>query len=619
MNSATELSVINEEESVLSVADGPNGVKAVVPNASRRSLLTKGAAAIGCLVGGRALAHVSPTTGTWQASDLVWNAQKPPAYALHFVPSSPFCLGTAGAPYSLTAGAAAPAAKGDGTTDDTAALQYAIDWMREVFPNGGKLFLPGGVYLLSKPLVMRQGICLYGENYGSVTLKLANSASLPAISGSSYYGGASFTAGQNRPLVMTTVYTTHMALENLAFNGNRSNQNSEADLVQFWLCTVSCYIRNVFITGARGRALSLGTGADIIVQNLWVNENTIPHGKFAVEVNPPSASVHNSVLVFQHVFIENSVLANGYSSTVLNQRGDGLKLKAIGNFVCNDIHFEGCRTPLTLEGGFQVRFESISIHDCGGDPAATPPALIEISTNAIPVAFYIGFASSNGVPTGVRWMNSPVSFHGLAPMPNASVLPCIAGLHLVDYGSVFMTTNVQPESVICNNLHIIGAPRPPGHVAEAAFNLYQQTPSGDIGNTADIAFAFNTSTNPRYFIRQKNGNETEFGSTQVNGSTTARTTDLTWVKWLAGTAGTSPPFKDDTIHFLKTTRHDKPAKYFDGTAGSFTDTVPAVRTGSGSPVGVVSALYAGHLYLDLTNLEAWIALATGTGNWKKIT
>jgi polygalacturonase len=87
-----------------------------------------------------------------------------------------FLLGGAAASASLLAPAALadstlrPAtdarsrgAKGDGTTDDTAALQKAI----AALPPGGTLFLARGKYLIHDTLDLARGTSLIGEQLGT--------------------------------------------------------------------------------------------------------------------------------------------------------------------------------------------------------------------------------------------------------------------------------------------------------------------------------------------------------------------------------------------------------------------------------------------------------------------
>jgi polygalacturonase len=65
-------------------------------------------------------------------------------------------------------------ATGDGTTDDTAAIQAAID---SLSATGGQVFLPKGTYRLSASLTIDgKGIHLFGETSESTVLKMVSTA-----------------------------------------------------------------------------------------------------------------------------------------------------------------------------------------------------------------------------------------------------------------------------------------------------------------------------------------------------------------------------------------------------------------------------------------------------------
>lgn len=58
-------------------------------------------------------------------------------------------------------------AKGDGITDDTDALEEAINWLYQ--RGGGKLFLPSGTYLISRPLVLTdRNVIIEGSGHSTI-------------------------------------------------------------------------------------------------------------------------------------------------------------------------------------------------------------------------------------------------------------------------------------------------------------------------------------------------------------------------------------------------------------------------------------------------------------------
>ena len=60
-------------------------------------------------------------------------------------------------------------AKGDGATDDSAAVQAAMD--AALATGGGTVYLPSGTYLCNTPLVLQYGVNLIGESRANTTIK----------------------------------------------------------------------------------------------------------------------------------------------------------------------------------------------------------------------------------------------------------------------------------------------------------------------------------------------------------------------------------------------------------------------------------------------------------------
>lgn len=81
-------------------------------------------------------------------------------------------------------------AVGDGVTDDTAAIQAAIDWVMGIDSNKyGNLYIPAGVYITTDSLTLRNGaIRMYGDPYGSI-IKYDGGTSKPIIEKSTNSGG----------------------------------------------------------------------------------------------------------------------------------------------------------------------------------------------------------------------------------------------------------------------------------------------------------------------------------------------------------------------------------------------------------------------------------------------
>lgn len=72
-------------------------------------------------------------------------------------------------------------AKGDGTNDDTSAIQTAIN---SVTNFSKSLYFPAGIYMISAPLIVSKpgrGMRIYGDNRINTIIKVINNANIPAI------------------------------------------------------------------------------------------------------------------------------------------------------------------------------------------------------------------------------------------------------------------------------------------------------------------------------------------------------------------------------------------------------------------------------------------------------
>lgn len=120
-------------------------------------------------------------------------------------------------------------AKGDGTTNDTLAIQAAIDACSTNGNGGGIVFVPSGIYLMQSRdyinssgatigrccLIMRNGVTLKGENWGT-QLKL---------DATQYSVGTYF-----RMIASDTInMLTEASIRDITINGNRGNNPSITD------------------------------------------------------------------------------------------------------------------------------------------------------------------------------------------------------------------------------------------------------------------------------------------------------------------------------------------------------------------------------------------------------
>jgi parallel beta-helix repeat protein len=192
-------------------------------------------------------------------------------------------------------------AVGDGVTDDTAAIQAAVDAANVVtFPK-----TPSGIYLVSNTIRLSDFARLTFDN--NVTVKLADNSDVPIISNADSVGG-----------------NVGIEIYGGIFDANKTNQTGNFGTLDFDNIT-KCIFSNVYIQGGS-------------------SDNTISNGAFAI---------NNST---------NCLLEN---CTVANAQSEGLYLincsefRIIGGEYFNTVGGSGCATNV----GGQHLFVGVYSHD----------------------------------------------------------------------------------------------------------------------------------------------------------------------------------------------------------------------------------------------------------------
>ena len=171
-------------------------------------------------------------------------------------------------------------AKGDGATDDTLAIQNAINSLTNV--NGGILFFPKGTYLISSPLKFdHRGIIFRGTGRGSI------------LKASTSLNGGIFESIESERTVNS--YLENVIFENLHFDLN-SNDNAFGFRINGF--TRGCLIRDNYFSNVKKAAIALsgswsfsiernnvqGTADKTAIGILFGDENAVPSyaGSFSV-------------------------------------------------------------------------------------------------------------------------------------------------------------------------------------------------------------------------------------------------------------------------------------------------------------------------------------------------
>ena len=140
-------------------------------------------------------------------------------------------------------------AKGDGSTDNTTAIQAAITASNTVY-------FPNGTYLFSGITINTHNVTLYGAGESRSVLLMTNAAAA-AVS------------------IASTAFTSGVNIRNLRIEGNASNLGG-ISLGTTTFAAARIRIQDVFITGfqnaANGYGIRLNSNQNTDIENLWIEE-----------------------------------------------------------------------------------------------------------------------------------------------------------------------------------------------------------------------------------------------------------------------------------------------------------------------------------------------------------
>ena len=303
---------------------------------------------------------------------------------------------------------AAPySAKGDCVTDDTSALQAALNTHRFIWlPKP-----PGGCYLVSKTLILQYGDYLFGAsannpNVGDpnqgVVIRLAPNSNVSLLQ---TFDSQDPAGGGNE----------YMAVENVVFDGNGSNQTKELQgqaLVDYRGTFIQTFLRHVLITNAFGPGLFTGSTE---LDNVWIIGCTTSTYSW---INNPGTPGLGALLANQ-VYVEESMAPlNGQYRYPFNGSvndpstyAHAIWFNGIGTATINQLHCESAATCLDFND-----VQTMSIHGISGtrigNPASSDPSdqyfLRALNTDNYNFTFSAAYFDQSGTTYSGTFNNSRV-------------------------------------------------------------------------------------------------------------------------------------------------------------------------------------------------------------------
>lgn len=210
-------------------------------------------------------------------------------------------------------------AAGDGSTDDTAAIQAAIDAAAAF---RGALYIPAGVYVISSPLVLKYRVSLIGtgqtfheaKDLSSLlrpTFKLANGAECNLLE---MDPDAPIRGGQS----IDHTYQ-HSYIEGLLFDGNKSNQTTKQKALLYCYRMWGLTLRNCAFDNAPGDGVFLDDVNAVQLYDCYVAEAD----RFGLQIKDSGDVVGSGLEIFGSAG-PNLLLDNSWKNTIQGLFGNAV-------------------------------------------------------------------------------------------------------------------------------------------------------------------------------------------------------------------------------------------------------------------------------------------------------
>lgn len=229
-------------------------------------------------------------------------------------------------------------AKGDGTTDDAAAIQAALDAAAVTSSTsafGGIVWIPKGVYIVGSQLAMPGGVGIRGAGSEATYLKAKSTLSATSLIRNLHQDGTQ----------------EYASIEALTIDGNQAGgavcSTAVVDLVSLF---INSYVRDAIIMNGSNVGLRIaaagtpGGAGPFLVENTW-SVNNVGHGILVEEV-AGNAGAFNGV-VFVNVTSEHQ----GTGKSAIYLKGNG----SSGGWTLLNTHVEmggsaTSRVGITIDG-----------------------------------------------------------------------------------------------------------------------------------------------------------------------------------------------------------------------------------------------------------------------------
>ena len=338
-------------------------------------------------------------------------------------------------------------ATGDGITDDIIAINNCINYAKtiSVTVNFGK-----GIFIISQPIlhyarVKLMGSGIWSDNVSKIKLKAgANCVMLKA--------GRAIDGASN----------SFMALENLVFDGNSTQQTVENEGVQFWGQYVGSYMKNVLITNVFGIPLSLNAGDDVQLDHIWLLGNKSSSG-YGMTINNGLTEGYDGTMNLNHIYIEwqrktTDPTLDVYNAINDDKKSTGLYINRAITCNINDIHFEYCGQGIFLENN-----ATVIIQNCfGGNMGRTGydnEAMIVLANGSGARTVKINNGLAISANTTYKWVDmldkSGSNLNYFLATPTTTVAGFLTGYTYSNVGAN-ATTKFEADLTVANVLTVQG-------------------------------------------------------------------------------------------------------------------------------------------------------------------